>query len=179
MKQSPLQAALQKEVTRWFRSLEPVRPEDLVGLWKGDGHPSGHPLDGVLDNLHWFGKRFHPDMRADALLFEGEPGRLVPIDPKFFPIRLASTFARFGRSARAWNLFSRIRPRLRARGTTASLQIRMDDGAMTAAMVYDRQPIVDYFRRINDQELAGMMVVERDPRRFFFRLTKVEDGAKV
>jgi hypothetical protein len=176
MKASPLQQTLQAEVMKWFHSLEPIRVKDMVGLWKGDGHPSGHPLDGVLENLHWFGKRFHPDMRADALLFEGEPGRLVPVDPKFFPIRLANRFATFGRSARAWNLFQHIRPRVRARTTTASLQMRVDDGVMTAAMVYDRQPIVDYFRRISDREVAGMMVVERDQRRFFFRLTNTEAG---
>ena len=70
MKNNPLQNALQEEVRGWFASLDPVRPEDMTGLWEGDGHPSGHPLDGVLENLHWFGKRFHPDMRADALLFE-------------------------------------------------------------------------------------------------------------
>jgi hypothetical protein len=177
MRQSPLQAALQDEATRWFRSLEAVQPEDLVGLWKGAGHPSGHPMDGVLDNLHWYGKRFHPDMRADALLFEGEPGRLVAVDPKFFPIRLASTFARFGRSARAWGLFSRIRARVRAQGTTASLQTKMDEGVMTAAMVYDRQPIVDLFRRVDETQVAGMMVVENDTRRFFFRLTRTEADA--
>jgi hypothetical protein len=41
-------------------------------------------------------------------------------------------------------------------------------------MVYDRQPIVDYFRRIGHDELAGMMVVEGDRRRYFFRLRRVD-----
>jgi hypothetical protein len=165
VKQSPLH--------RWFHSLDPVRPEDMMGLWKGIGHPSGHPLDGVLENLHWFGKRFHTDLRADALLFEGEPGRLVPVDPKFFPIR----FAAFGRSTRARNLFSHIRPRVRAQGATATLRTLADNGVMTAAMVYDRQPITDYFRCVHEREIAGMMIVEHDPRRYYFRLTRAEAGA--
>jgi hypothetical protein len=177
VKQTLLQATLQTEVTRWFRSLDPVRPEEMIGLWKGVGHPSGHPLDGVLENLRWFGKRFHTDLRADALLFEGEPGRLVPVDPKFFPIRLANRFAAFGRSTRARNLFSHIRPRVRAQGATATLRTLADDGVMTAAMAYDRQPITDYFRRVNEHEIAGMMVVEHDPRRYYFRLTRAEVGA--
>lgn len=50
----------------------------------------------------------------------------------------------------------------------------MIDGEETAAMVYDRQPIVDYFRRINDNAFAGMMVVEGDERRYFFSLRKVD-----
>lgn len=54
------------------------------------------------------------------------------------------------------------------------MQMRMDHNVMTAAMGYDRQPITDYFRRIDGNQVAGMMVVERDPRRFFFRLTKAE-----
>ena len=174
MKQSPLQATLQAEVAQWFHSLDPVRPEDMIGVWKGVGHPSGHPLDGVLENLHWFGKRFHTDLRADALLFEGEPGRLVPVDPKFFPIRLANRFAAFGRSTRARNLFSHIRPRVRAQGATANLRTLADDGVITAAMVYDRQPITDYFRCVHEHEIAGMMFIERDPRRYYFRLARAE-----
>ena len=175
MKTSPLRSALQEQVKEWFASLEPVRPEDMIGLWEGDGHPSGHPLDGVLENLHWFGKRFHPDMRADALLFEGETAdRLVAVDPVFFPIKVVTKLGGIGRSARVRNLFSHIRPRVRAKGTTARLELRMDDGAMTAAMVYDKQPIIDYFRKVDQDQVAGMMVVEGDERRFFFRLTRVE-----
>ncbi len=41
-------------------------------------------------------------------------------------------------------------------------------------MVYDRQPIVDYLRLIADEEVAGMMCVEGDARRYFFRLRRVE-----
>jgi hypothetical protein len=174
MTKTPAQA-LQDETAEWFSSLEPVRPDDMVGLWKGRGHPSGHPLDGVLENLRWFGKRFHPDMRADALLFEGAPGRLVAVDPKMFPIGWAIRLARFGRTKSAVNLFSHVRPRVRAKSTTASLENRMDRSVMTAAMVYDQQPIVDMFRRISDTEIAGKMVVEGDDRRFYFRLNKVSD----
>ncbi|MFP5076215.1 GXWXG domain-containing protein [Rhizobium sp. YIM 134829] len=174
--QTPLQATLQSEATRWFQSLDPVRPEEMIGLWRGVTHPSGHPLDGVLENLQWFGKRFQPDLRADALLFEGEPGRLVAVDPKFFPARFLTRFGAFGRSVRARNLFSHIRPRVRARGPTATLKTALNDRLATAVMVYDRLPISDYFRRIDDHEIAGMMVLDRDPRRYFFALTRMEDA---
>lgn len=52
-----------------FKGLPPVEPREMIGLWTGRGIPSGHPLDGVLENLGWFGKRFSAQMRADALLF--------------------------------------------------------------------------------------------------------------
>lgn len=67
-----------------FRSLPPIAPRELVGLWKEHGIPTGHPFDGVLENLSWFGKRFTPDMRVDALLFRSGDRRLVArseVDP--------------------------------------------------------------------------------------------------
>lgn len=72
-----------------FQGLPPVEPHEMIGLWTGRGIPSGHPLDGVLENLGWFGKRFSAQMRADALLFRGGEKRLVAINPAFIPLRLA------------------------------------------------------------------------------------------
>jgi hypothetical protein len=48
---------LQTKKAAWFRSLPPVLPAKMIGIWQGEGIPSGHPL-GVLENLNWFGKRF-------------------------------------------------------------------------------------------------------------------------
>jgi hypothetical protein len=157
----------------WFQTLQPVRAQEMIGLWQGAGIPSGHPLDGVLENLGWFGKRFHADMRADALLFQTTPGRLFPIDPAFIPLRLALRFSAFGRTFIARNWFSYLRKTLRARGTTASLHGGDSSDSQTAAMVYDKQPIVDYFRWTGEDEVAGMMVVEGDRRRYFFWLKRV------
>ncbi|MBY2911130.1 GXWXG domain-containing protein [Rhizobium leguminosarum] len=165
----------QEEMAAWFRSLEPVQPKDMVGLWSGVGIQSGHPLDGVLENLNWFGKRFHSDMRADALLFNWRPGRLVAIEPNFLPVELAIKMAPLGRTLVARHGFSYLQKVLRARGTTASLRLQALDGIETAAMIYDKQPIVDYFRRIDDDGIAGMMCLRGDPRRFFFELRKVMD----
>ncbi|MBX5010523.1 DUF4334 domain-containing protein [Rhizobium lentis] len=163
----------QKEAKEWFSSLAPVQPIEMVGLWRGAGIPSDHPLDGVLENLGWFGKRFHADMRADALLFQWRPDRLVAIDPGILPIGLAIRAAPFGRTRIARNWFSYLQKALRARSTTASLRLQSLERVATAAMVYDRQPIVDYFRRINGEDLAGMMCVKDDARRYFFKLRRV------
>jgi hypothetical protein len=170
----PVQADLQKDMTAWFQSLEPVKPVEMVGLWRGAGVPSGHPLDGVLENLRWFGKRFHPDMRADALLFQWHPARLVAIDPRFVPIGLAIKLAPFGRTALAQTTFSYFHKVFRARGTTAALEVRTFEHIASAAMVYNEQPIVDHFRRVDENTLAGMMCVRDDERRFFFKLTKMD-----
>jgi hypothetical protein len=47
-----------------FQSLPPVELREMIGLWTGQGIPSGHPFDGVLETLGWFGKRFTSDMHA-------------------------------------------------------------------------------------------------------------------
>jgi hypothetical protein len=44
-------------------------------------------------------------------------------------------------------------------------------------MRYDRQPIVDCFRRMNGQELAGMMCITGDARRYFFKLRRIDATA--
>jgi hypothetical protein len=53
------------------------------------------------------------------------------------------------------------------------LEERLDVDVMTAAMVYDKQPIVDYFRRTANGAVIGKMVVEGDPDRYFFGLQRV------
>ena len=161
------------ELLSRFDSLEPVAPDALEGLWRGHGLASGHPLDGVLENLGWFGKRFHADGRADALLFEFRPQRLTAIDPRRIPLGLALRLAGWGRTRMARNLFQNLQKRLRATGTTAMTQSREFRGVATAAMVYDRQPIVDYFRRIDGERLLGVMSLRDDPRHYFFMLTRV------
>ncbi|ARQ13691.1 hypothetical protein NXC12_PE00089 (plasmid) [Rhizobium etli] len=175
----PLKSAKrQNEMTAWFSSLAPVQPIEMLGLWRGAGIPSDHPLDGVLENLGWFGKRFHADMRADALLFQWRSDRLVAIDPGFFPISLAIKAASFGRTRIARNWFSYLQKALRARGTTASLKLRTVDNLTTAAMIYDRQPIADYFRRTGEDEVAGMMCVDDDARRYFFKLRRIDAASR-
>ena len=165
----------QQSTLEAFRRLPPIQPRELIGLWKGRGIPSGHPFDGVLENLGWFGKRFTPDMRADALLFRSGEQRLVAVDPRWIPLGLALRFNRLGRTRAARNLFSYLQRRLRARGTVASLKTMAFDGVESAAMVYHDQPIIDHFRRIEERRVMGAMTISGDQRIYFFELERVEE----
>ena len=156
-----------------FGSLPPIAPRELVGLWKGHGIPTGHPFDGVLENLGWFGKQFTPDMCADALLFRSGDQRPVAIDPKWIPLRLALRFHDVGRMRVASNLFSYLQRRLRARGPVASLKTMVFGGVESAAMIYDDQPIVDHFRQIDAERIMGAMTTNGDERIYFFELQRV------
>lgn len=158
-----------------FQGLAPAEPREMIGLWAGRGMPSGHPLDGVLENLGWFGKRFSAQMRADALLFRRGENRLVAIDPAWIPLRLALRFHKLGRTRAASNLFSYLLRRLRAKGPVASLKAMPFHGVTSAAMAYDTQPIIDHFRKVDDNRVMGAMVIEGDDRVYFFELQRVEE----
>jgi len=161
----------------FFDGLLPVSTREMVGLWKGSSVPTGHPLDGVLDNLGWYGKRFRADMRADPLLFGIGDHRLLPIDPFPIPLGLALRFHRFARTEAAKNLFSHLARHLRAKGPVASLRPMPFRNATSAAMVYDRKPVIDHFRKIDRDRVLGVMSVEGDDRHYFFELERVAEPA--
>jgi hypothetical protein len=157
----------------FFDQLDPVSPEALVGLWRGQSLPTGHRLDGVLDNLGWYGKRFNADLRADPLLFASGHRRLAPLDPGALPMRLVLQLAaHFGRTRMARNGFTHLQRALRARGPVASLKSLHYRGKTSAAMVYDRQPIVDHLRGIDDDRLMGVMEIQGNGGGYFFLLTR-------
>lgn len=46
-------------------------------------------------------------------------------------------------------------------------------GVASAAMTYDRQPIVDHFHQIDEGRIMGAMTIKGDDRIYFFELRKV------
>jgi len=164
----------QQTVLEQFQHLPPIAPCELVGLWKGRGIPANHPFDGVLENLGWYGKRFMTDMRADALLFRSGEHRLTAVDPKWIPLHWALRFDRLGRTRMARNLFSYLQRRLRAKGPVAAVKTLAFEGVESAAMVYYHQPIIDYFRRLDELRLMGAMTISGDARIYFFELQRVD-----
>jgi hypothetical protein len=165
----------QQTVREQFCRLPSVEPAALIGLWKGRSIPSDHPLDGVLENLGWFGKRFTADLRADALLFRSGERRLVAIDPAKIPLRLALRFSSLGKLRVLRHLFSYLQRGLRARRQVASLRTVSFEGVLSAAMVYDDQPIVDHFRNIDDRRIMGAMTIRGNKRIYSFGLERLDE----
>lgn len=60
-------------------------------------------------------------------------------------------------------------------GPVASIKTVAFEGVASAAMIYDDQPIVDHFRRINDDSLMGLMAMRDDDRFYVFELERVID----
>ena len=46
------------------------------------------------------------------------------------------------------------------------------DGTVSAALIYDQQPIIDYFRKVNDDVVIGLGDIKGKPLEFFFHLTR-------
>ncbi|WP_375262569.1 GXWXG domain-containing protein [Palleronia sp.] len=136
-----------------FDNLPAVDLHDLVGSWQGTGLPTGHPLDGLLERLGWRGKRFDSEGRADPLVFHPD----VALDPARMPLSIALRWPRLARSLPARTGFAALRGVLRARHPTATLARIEYRTSLSAAMIYDRQPIVDHFRRIDAARVLGAM----------------------
>jgi len=163
---------------RVFAQQSPLSVAEMGGLWQGWTLHSGHPLDGVLENLGWYGKLFHSNGRADPLLFTAGGRRPVAIDPVRIPLKLALRFADFGRTAVARSLFSCMQQLLLARGPTAELKELSYNGVKSAAMTYDRQPIIDYFHQVDHSTILGLMQIQGDQRPYFFVLSRPAEGGR-
>jgi hypothetical protein len=109
------------------------------------------------------------------LLFRTGERSLIAIDPRWIPLDLALRFHQLGRTAIARNLFSWLQRRLRANGPVACLRTMAFGGVESAAMVYDSQPIVDFFRRIDERKIMGAMTIKGDERIYFFELARVDE----
>lgn len=138
---------------RIYDSLETVSLEELIGTWKGREFPTGHPLDGLLSELNWYGKAFHDAENVDPLLFEMPNGEVAAIDP--VPVMDK-------------------RKLIKAAGGKARIRMMEHRGALSAVMIYDNLPIHDHFRKVNDGVLLGMMDWKSDAQPFFFILEKAK-----
>ncbi|MEV6162097.1 DUF4334 domain-containing protein [Streptomyces sp. NPDC052052] len=71
--EGPVESA---ELDDIWAALETVRPEEILGAWKGGEFDTGHPLNGMLPKAGWYGKTFHTLHDAKPLLCRDETGKL-------------------------------------------------------------------------------------------------------
>ncbi|MFF3767338.1 DUF4334 domain-containing protein [Streptomyces sp. NPDC001922] len=133
-----------RELDQLWAALETVRPEEILGPWKGSSFVTGHPVEGMLSQADWYGKTFHSPAHAEPLICRDADGAL----------------------------FSNVE---RGKGE-ASLWMVEFRGELTATMIYDGQPILDHFKRIDTSTLLGVMngknVLDQDGHHFYFLLER-------
>ena len=153
-----------------FDALEPVDLMFMRGRWQGRGFDTGHAMDGMLENFNWYGKEFLDEEQVKPLLHKGWGGRLYSIHPGRLPLELALKLP-FAKATFMRHLFHLMQPCLCTRQYRARLRMIEHRDFTTAAMVYDDLPIIDFFRKLDDDHLLGVMDL-RGSAPFFFRLLR-------
>jgi hypothetical protein len=157
-----------------FDALAAVQTGALRGVWRGRGLATGHPLDGVLEALGWYGKAFENDESVHPLLFDTGPGDVVAAEPAWLPAGLPLRLPGLARSAVSRRAFRALLPALRARRPGACLRRLAFRGVESAAMVYRRQPIIDHFRAVDPDRVVGAMVRPGMTAPYFFLLERTD-----
>ncbi len=142
-----------------FDSLPALGTDEMLGRWAGRGVPTAHPFDGMLEALGWYGKRMDSPDDVHPLVFRGAHARLVAITPTLLPLGPALRLAPVVPPAVAARVFAVLRPLLTTSRPQARLRTVTYRGVASAAMVYDRLPIIDAFRRVDGRTVLGVMDV--------------------
>ncbi|UAK39789.1 DUF4334 domain-containing protein [Gordonia bronchialis] len=126
-----------------WAGLDTLRPEEMLGAWKGGEFVTGHAINGMLTKARWYGKTFVSRNEVQPLVCRDEDGKLY-------------SNQKLGKGE-------------------ASLWAVEFRGEVTASMVYDGQPVIDHFKRVDDTTVMGIMngkggVV--DGRHFYFYLER-------
>lgn len=158
-----------------FDALSSVEPGEMIGRWRGASLPTGHPLDGLLEELGWHGKAFEGPDRVHPLLFRRPSGRVAPLEPGLMPVSVALRWPTLARSRPVRAAFAALLPVLQARRHAATLRARDLRGKRSAAIVYKSQPIIDHLRRVDASRIIGLMERSRMERPFLFLLTRDVD----
>ncbi len=160
---------LRQRALELFDSLEPVDIDFMIGTWRGEGYPTGHSQDGLLEAYQWYGKAFESSEDVHPLLFSDRRGKIVKINPGV----IALGGPQSGPASRiAVSFFQLIMPMLRTSKSRARLRMTEYRGKVSSTMIYDQLPINDIFRKLDEDTVLGVMdhKFEKDP--FFFKLTR-------
>ncbi|MBF6536356.1 DUF4334 domain-containing protein [Nocardia farcinica] len=65
-----------RDLDRLWAQLPTARAEDILGNWRGDAFPTGHPLCRALPASRWYGKHFLALDDAKPLICRAEDGSL-------------------------------------------------------------------------------------------------------
>jgi hypothetical protein len=162
-----------EEALALFDRLPAVEPTEMLGRWLGGNFATGHPLDGVLEAFHWYGKAFRGPDDVDPLLFRTACGAVVPLRATLLPdARWLERWPWLGTPA-AGSLFQRLAlPLWITHHPQARLRVVEHRGVASAAMLYDNLPIVDVFRRLDVHTLLGVMDARGISQPFFFTLRR-------
>lgn len=163
----------QEEAFRFYDKLNIVELPMLQGLWKGQELRTGYPKEGILSGCGWYGKKFEGIDEVHPLVFEASGHRLYYINPRLVPLKIP--FEKIPKSMVSI-LFLLLKPFIITKKSKARLRMVYYRGKVSAGMVYDQLPIIDVFRKVDDNTVMGVMDFKGSPSKnnFFFVLERVK-----
>lgn len=165
--------ALPQQALAILDALPAVDEAFMLGAWRGSGFDTGHPLDGVLPAYHWWGKRFDSAEHVHPLVFSTLTGGTVCLNPGWArPALPLIGRVPLPRSAAAGRVVQALLPLLATRRSGARLRMTVYRGVCSATMVYDQLPILDVFRRLDDDSVFAVMDLKGMAEPFFFMLRR-------
>src|SRR3954471_944449 len=141
----------------FFDGRPAVDAATMTGRWRGRGLPTGHPFDGLLEAYGWYGKEGVDADTVHPLLFRDGAGEPRPLDPAYAPLGLLRRFPGLARTPVARLGFAGPKPLRRTGAPAARLRMVEHRGLVSAALLYDRLPVIDVFRRISAGTVLGVM----------------------
>ena len=165
--------ATTEEAMELFDSLEPVDVGFMMGNWKGEGFHTNHPMDGLLEAYHWYGKRFESPEDVHPLVFSTLRGGVANVNPAFMGPTLRVPMPK---SAMVGRIFQALMPFLTTSRSRARLRMTTYRGKSSATMIYDQLPINDVFRKIDQDAVFGVMDFKGMKSPFFFILRREHEG---
>jgi hypothetical protein len=166
------ETATLEQALAFYDSLAPVQLADLRGRWRGSEIATGHPMNGLLVRLGWYGKSFASDEDVQALLFRSADGTVTAVDPALVPLGFFARHPSLMHVPLVATVFPLYRALATAHAPTARLRMMEHRGVVTATMIYDAKPIMDSFRRVDEDTLLGLMDYRELPEPFFFVLRR-------
>ena len=154
-----------------FDQLETVDTNFMLGKWRGEGFNTGHRMDGLLEAYGWYGKEFESEDAVHPLIFCRSNGKLVKLNPIWFPMGFAKT-TKLALSSVAKRVFNVATYLMFTRRSRARLRMTEFRGKVSATMVYDQQPVNDVFRKVDDNTVMGLMDAKGLTHPFFFVLKR-------
>ncbi|MDX6008242.1 DUF4334 domain-containing protein [Cupriavidus necator] len=158
-----------------FDELDPLSSDSLVGCWSGFVIATGHPMDGLLSAVGWYGKMFQSVDEAYPLIIRSpDASTLFSIDPSPLPLIGCAKLSPTDMVSR----FSTLSP-LALSTTVSHGRLRMVEyrGKVTGTLIYDQQPILDHFVMIDSQTVLGIMDFKEFPQPGAFVLQRDDDSA--
>jgi hypothetical protein len=149
-------------VTSIFDQLKPIEPSFLMSEWEGGNFDTGHPASQALKAINWAGKTFRTEEDVDPMVVYGDGGKRVVLE--------------------AYGCARVRKPIILAQITEILVLLQVREikfrGVVSAAMVYDDKPVIDYFRYVDENTVAGVMDAKSRPLVYHFYLTRCRTNSE-